>query len=135
VNKLITIFILLIPFFGFGQKHNINFKIKECELYFKQYIGDSLYNLTIDRKVKRKDRKFAKFSQVLEYLEPKLFEKFGKEVIEKQSPYLYYMYQGYWMVWGTLPEGKTGKVFLIIMDSETGNIENMVFENLSMTSN
>ena len=126
MNKLIIIsFLLLTGGYGFGQQHDVNIKIKESELYFKQNIGDSLFNKTIDRKVKRKNRLHKNYELALEFLRPKLFEKYGKEKVQNQLPYLFYIYHGYWMFWGTLPKGKTGNVFLVIMDSETGHIEVM----------
>ncbi len=130
-NYLTILIVLLITQTGFGQKHDINIKITESEDYFKEYLGDSLYFQTINRKVKKKDRLYKNYELALEVIEPKLFKKYGKEKIQNQSPYLFYIYNGYWMFWGTLPKGGTGSVFLVIMDSETGIIK--VMEEVKLT--
>ena len=58
----------------------------------------------------------------IKYAETILFEIYGQKNIEKQKPYEVYKINGYWIIGGTLPKGMLGGTFLIIVNSQNGQI-------------
>ena len=104
---------------------------KKREIIFKNNISDSLYTATLGRKVEKINLKHRKLSDVIKYIEPKLFEKYGKDKIKSQLPYEFDFINEFWLIKGSLRKNTKGEVFLVIMDSVTGKIETMTFSELN----
>lgn len=51
-----------------------------------------------------------------------LFEIYGKTNITNQKPYEIYHINNYWLLTGTLPKGRDGGTFLLIMDDRNSQI-------------
>jgi hypothetical protein len=51
-----------------------------------------------------------------------LFERYGKENIERQKPYQINLIREYWVLFGTLPNDSIGGTFLIILDRRNSNV-------------
>jgi NTF2 fold immunity protein len=59
-------------------------------------------------------------------VEPVLFNIYGEKNIKDQRPYEIYLFNGYWYVGGTLPEGSKGGTFEIIISSANGRIIKLI---------
>lgn len=55
-----------------------------------------------------------------------LAKRFGAETIEAEKPFTAILMEGYWIVYGYLPEGYTGGVAEIFMKKRTGEIIRLV---------
>ncbi len=58
----------------------------------------------------------------IKYAETVLFDIYGQKNIEKQKPYEVFNIKGYWIIGGTLPKGMLGGTFLIIINSQNGQV-------------
>ena len=54
--------------------------------------------------------------------EPILFSLFGKDNIVNQRPYEIYLIDNYWVISGTLPKGRLGGTFLIIINDKNSSV-------------
>jgi hypothetical protein len=51
-----------------------------------------------------------------------LFEIYGEEQIKNERPYTIGFADGYWVIYGYLPDGMKGGVFEIIINSKNGQV-------------
>jgi len=51
-----------------------------------------------------------------------VFKIYGEEQIKDERPYTIGFAEGYWVIYGYLPEGSKGGVFEIILDSNNGEV-------------
>lgn len=58
--------------------------------------------------------------------EPVLFKAYGKENILGEKPYSVDLVNKYWVLSGSLPDGNTGGVFLIILSISDGKIVKII---------
>ncbi len=104
---------MLISFFAFSQSaERVNLTKKEAEVLLKEKLSNKkTHNLIGKESILKTEKK------VIEFAEFVLFDIYGEEKIVKQKPYNTFKIDDYWLVKGTLPKGKRGGTFLIIMDS------------------
>lgn len=54
--------------------------------------------------------------------EPILFKAYGKDHILGEKPYNAILYNGYWILSGSLPEGYKGGTFLIVLSAKDARV-------------
>ena len=88
--------------------------------YAKQELENAL-NISSEKQI-LVDTVVKSQESAIKYAETILFEIYGQKNIEKQKPYEVYKINGYWIIGGTLPKGMLGGTFLIIVNSQNGQI-------------
>jgi hypothetical protein len=88
--------------------------------YAKQELENAL-NISSEKQI-LVDTVLKSQETAIKYAETILFEIYGQKNIEKQKPYEVYKISGYWIIGGTLPKGMLGGTFLIITNSQNGQI-------------
>ena len=90
---------------------------EQAKVILNETISDTkLHNVIGNKPILTDQEKAVNFSEMV------LFDIYGKRNIEKQKPYDVYNIDEYWLISGTLPKGKLGGNFLIIIDSRNYEI-------------
>ena len=58
----------------------------------------------------------------ISFIEPILFDIYGKDQILKEQPYECYLIEGFWYISGTIPKGWNGGCFEIIINAKNAQI-------------
>jgi len=111
---ILTFLILSINTFGQTKNDTIN---AQNELSYVLKNPTNKYNLLNKKSIIIKDSLTA-----INVAEPILFGLFGKDNIIKQKPYKIFFIDNYWLIRGTLPKGKIGGTFQIIIDSRDSKV-------------
>lgn len=88
--------------------------------YAKRELTDALKNPTQKQILAEKVIKDKETA--INVAEAMLFSIYSKENIVRQRPYESHLIDGYWVLNGTLPKGKLGGTFLIIINSIDGKV-------------
>ena len=121
--RLIIILLFFLMAFCKNEKSGENSNEKTWqEEYAHEFLKKSLSGEEsnfMDEIVIISDKEFA-----IEYTEKILFKVYGKETIERQKPYVSYLIDGYWVIFGT-QHYTEGGVFRIIINSNNGEVINI----------
>lgn len=102
----------------FGQETDNQRMTKEqAKVVLNETLSDSTQHNVIGNEPILTDQ-----GKAVKFLEMVLFDIYGKKKIEKQKPYDVYNIDGYWLIKGTLPKGKRGGTFLVIINSRSYEI-------------
>lgn len=115
----LTIFYTIIFFsFSYGQTS------QSRTILGVEYAKRELKNALADKEEKQIfiDTLISDKESAISISETILFRIYGKENIVRQRPYEIYRINEYWILNGTLPTGKLGGSFLIILKSTNGEI-------------
>jgi len=115
---LLIFLILSINTFGQTKNDTIN---AQNEVRYMLKNPTNKYNLINNKTIIIKDRLTA-----INVAEPILFGVFGKANIIKQKPYKIFFIDNYWLIKGTLPKGKIGGTFQIIIDSRNSKVIDII---------
>lgn len=93
-----------------------------CTKILKRYMIDSLFEVTKDRKIPRKQRKIRTKNDAIKLIEPLFFKEYGEEDIKDEKPYEVHLIHGFWFVKGTLKRSSVGGTALGLIDSKSGEV-------------
>lgn len=83
----------------------------------KQALSDTTMHNVVVTDLLLKNKEAA-----IKVAEPLLFSVYGKNNIKEQRPYEIYLIDNYWVISGSLREGRVGGTFLIIIDGTNSKI-------------
>lgn len=113
IKITMTFGLLICNFIAFGQesKRSHLTKNQAKEILEKSLTDSTLHNAIGTTPIlNEKD-------EVVSFAESVLFQQYDKNAIEIQKPYDVFQIDKYWLVSGTLPKGKLGGTFKVIIDS------------------
>lgn len=109
------------------------------ELYCQKDTKDNshltgLYKYSLHQVLKQRENKNYKLSQdaipdsmtAIKVADVLLTKRYGTETIESEKPFTAILLEGYWIVYGNLPEGYSGGVAEIFMKKNTGEVIRLV---------
>ncbi len=111
MKYLITIF-LLFPLVSFAQKLT-----KNDSAYAKDVLRLVKTNKQVQVNGLIGDKETA-----IAIAEPILFKVYGRPQILGEKPYHVILYDGYWILSGSLSEGYTGGTFLIVLSAKDASV-------------
>ena len=116
--KYIFTSLILLPIFSLAQEIN-----KADSQAYRQTIKEALANKTkqvyVDKVIPDKETAVA-------VAEPILYKIYGRDHIIHEKPYNIKLFDGYWFLRGSLPEGWVGGTFSIILSAKDGRVIRLV---------
>jgi hypothetical protein len=121
INSIqITLYCLFFCHISFSQnsfsQNNESRKIAEIELEL------AISKKTVHNDINQKNTLIKDSLSAITIAETILFNVFDKTSILDQKPYKIHHINNYWVIFGTLPKGRKGGVFLIILDDRNSEI-------------
>jgi len=83
-----------------------------------RHLNQSYRDSIASRKVEKSERELKNKKEAIAYVNPILYEKFGKERIKKERPYDIYLIDGFWFIKGTLKKRRIGGTFIVLVDCQ-----------------
>lgn len=117
INIKVIYFLILFSFSltSFAQKEDD--KIILGEFYAEQELKSALSDKSQHNLIDNKTSIIKDSLTIINIVESILFSIYGEDNIINQRPYEIYKIDSYWILTGTLSNGKVGGTFLIIIDS------------------
>jgi len=103
---------------------------KEQKLTFaKEYLKEAISNLKNESNLVDGKRLLIKNKKALiTFIEPILFDIYGKNLILAERPYECFKIDKYWVAFGYLPQGKLGGTFEVVVDGSNAQIIRIIHE-------
>lgn len=114
MRKLLFIILVLSSQLAIAQTNN---KIDRSQTFLKKYLNKILTNLKSEPNVIGGNRIIIRDkAELIGFIEPVLFNIYGKSTIENERPYQCYLIGKYWIAFGYLPTSSLGGTFEVVID-------------------
>ena len=125
--QVIFAIIFIMLFLTSYAQSNLN---KEQKLTFaKEYLKEAISNLKNESNLVDGKRLLIKNKKALiTFIEPILFDIYGKNLILAERPYECFKIDKYWVAFGYLPQGKLGGTFEVVVDGSNAQIIRIIHE-------